>query len=80
MWRVSLSHWHRALTYREGLFRQLWNRERNWNTGQVSPEADTWNRAQDQAQRVLILAGHTNYVTSLKLRGDILISGSYDET
>jgi hypothetical protein len=33
-----------------------------------------------QSQTVQVLAGHTNYVTSLILRGEMLISGSYDET
>ncbi|RXK40396.1 hypothetical protein M231_02229 [Tremella mesenterica] len=51
---------------REELYRSLWRREKNWNRG--------------LAQNVLFLKGHTNYVTSLRLRGDVLISGSYDET
>ncbi|WRT65681.1 uncharacterized protein IL334_002626 [Kwoniella shivajii] len=50
----------------EVLYRNLWRRERNWNAG--------------LAQKVILLKGHTNYVTSLSLRGDTLISGSYDET
>ncbi|OCF74968.1 hypothetical protein I204_03815 [Kwoniella mangroviensis CBS 8886] len=50
----------------EELYQDLWKRERNWNTG--------------MAQKVFLLKGHTNYVTSLRLRGDVLISGSYDET
>ncbi|WVF68610.1 hypothetical protein IAT40_003380 [Kwoniella sp. CBS 6097] len=50
----------------EQLYKSLWRRERNWNTG--------------LAQKVFMLKGHTNYVTSLRLRGDVLISGSYDET
>ncbi|KAK4688067.1 hypothetical protein P7C73_g2033, partial [Tremellales sp. Uapishka_1] len=49
----------------EELYKSLWRREQNWNAG--------------LAQQVTLLDGHTNYVTSLKLRGDILISGSYDE-
>ncbi|WVW80126.1 hypothetical protein I302_102101 [Kwoniella bestiolae CBS 10118] len=50
----------------EDLCKSLWKRERNWNAG--------------LAQKVFMLKGHTNYVTSLRLRGDVLISGSYDET
>ncbi|KAL7419628.1 E1 ubiquitin-activating protein [Cryptotrichosporon argae] len=48
------------------LYRGLCRREANWTTG--------------TAQTVTLLSGHTNYVTSLKLRADVLISGSYDET
>ena len=33
-----------------------------------------------QSQSVTTLIGHSNYVTSLKMRRDVLISGSYDET
>nr|XP_018264697.1 uncharacterized protein I303_02874 [Kwoniella dejecticola CBS 10117]OBR86855.1 hypothetical protein I303_02874 [Kwoniella dejecticola CBS 10117] len=51
---------------REELYKSLWKREKNWNSG--------------MAQKVFLLQGHTNYVTSLRLRGDVLISGSYDET
>ncbi|OCF37122.1 hypothetical protein I316_01027 [Kwoniella heveanensis BCC8398] len=50
----------------EELYKSLWRREMNWNAG--------------LAQKVFMLKGHTNYVTSLRLRGDVLISGSYDET
>ncbi|WVQ96144.1 hypothetical protein IAU59_003247 [Kwoniella sp. CBS 9459] len=50
----------------EALYKSLWLRERNWNAG--------------LAQKVFMLKGHTNYVTSLRLRGEVLISGSYDET
>ncbi|WWD16533.1 hypothetical protein CI109_100960 [Kwoniella shandongensis] len=50
----------------EELYKQLWQREKNWNRG--------------LAQHVTLLKGHTNYVTSLRLQGNVLISGSYDET
>ncbi|WVQ83632.1 hypothetical protein IAT38_005773 [Cryptococcus sp. DSM 104549] len=50
----------------EDMYKSLWRREKNWNSG--------------MAQKVFRLKGHTNYVTSLRLRGDVLISGSYDET
>ncbi|WWC87868.1 uncharacterized protein L201_002766 [Kwoniella dendrophila CBS 6074] len=50
----------------EEMYKSLWRREKNWNKGLT--------------QTVFLLKGHTNYVTSLRLRGDVLISGSYDET
>lgn len=49
-----------------GLFKSLWEREKHWTNG--------------QAQSLAVLGGHTNYVTSLKLRGETLISASYDDT
>ncbi|WOO85227.1 putative E3 ubiquitin ligase complex SCF subunit scon-2 [Vanrija pseudolonga] len=49
-----------------GLFKKLWRREKNWTNG--------------QAQSLAVLSGHRNYVTSLKLWGETLISASYDDT
>ncbi|CAE6428501.1 unnamed protein product [Rhizoctonia solani] len=50
----------------EPLYRSLHHRERNWATGQV--------------QSVRFLKGHTGFCTTLILKGNRLISGSYDET
>lgn len=50
----------------EDLYKGLYCRERNWAQGLV--------------QRITFLKGHTNFVTSLKLRGRRLVTGSYDET
>ncbi|KAL1410394.1 E1 ubiquitin-activating protein [Vanrija albida] len=49
-----------------GLFKKLWRREKNWTNG--------------QAQSLAVLSGHRNYVTSIKLWGETLISASYDDT
>ncbi|CAE6530164.1 unnamed protein product [Rhizoctonia solani] len=51
---------------REPLYRSLHHRERNWATGQV--------------QSIRFLKGHTGFCTTLLLKGNRLISGSYDET
>ncbi|CEL57396.1 F-box/WD repeat-containing protein 7 OS=Homo sapiens GN=FBXW7 PE=1 SV=1 [Rhizoctonia solani AG-1 IB] len=50
----------------EPLYRSLHHRERNWATGQV--------------QTIRFLKGHTGFCTTLILKGNRLISGSYDET
>ncbi|KAH9919472.1 uncharacterized protein BXZ73DRAFT_92072 [Epithele typhae] len=50
----------------EPLYRSLHHRESNFRNG--------------LAQNVRFLNGHTNYCTTLLLRGKRLISGSYDET
>ncbi|KAF8761399.1 A Receptor for Ubiquitination Targets [Rhizoctonia solani] len=50
----------------EPLYRSLHHRERNWATGQV--------------QSIRFLKGHTGFCTTLILKGNRLISGSYDET
>ncbi|KAH7345326.1 hypothetical protein B0J17DRAFT_639418 [Rhizoctonia solani] len=50
----------------EPLYRSLHHRERNWATGQV--------------QSIRFLKGHTGFCTTLLLKGNRLISGSYDET
>ncbi|KAG8684149.1 hypothetical protein FRC08_013854, partial [Ceratobasidium sp. 394] len=50
----------------QSLYRSLHHRERNWETGQV--------------QSVRFLKGHTGFCTTLLLKGNRLISGSYDET
>ncbi|KAG8725115.1 hypothetical protein FRC09_008458 [Ceratobasidium sp. 395] len=50
----------------EPLYRSLHHRERNWETGQV--------------QSIRFLKGHTGFCTTLLLKGNRLISGSYDET
>ncbi|KAG9077422.1 hypothetical protein FRC06_008918, partial [Ceratobasidium sp. 370] len=50
----------------ESLYRSLHHRERNWETGQV--------------QSIRFLKGHTGFCTTLLLKGNRLISGSYDET
>lgn len=55
-----------AADHRFGLYKRLWQREKQWTNGQV--------------QSLVVLSGHTNYVTSLKLIGETLISGSYDDT
>ncbi|GMK58359.1 hypothetical protein CspeluHIS016_0503910 [Cutaneotrichosporon spelunceum] len=49
-----------------GLYKRLWQREKQWTNGQV--------------QSLVVLGGHKNYVTSLHLAGETLISGSYDDT
>ena len=54
------------MKFREPLYRSLHHRERNWATGQV--------------QSVRFLKGHTGFCTTLLLKGNRLISGSYDET
>lgn len=51
---------------RLGLYKRLWQREKQWTNGQV--------------QSLVVLSGHKNYVTSLHLAGETLISGSYDDT
>ena len=48
------------------MYRSLHHRESNFRNG--------------LAQSVRFLNGHTNYCTTLLLRGKRLISGSYDET
>ncbi|TIB81204.1 hypothetical protein E3Q22_01307 [Wallemia mellicola] len=50
----------------ESLYRALHFRERNWSKG--------------IAQSIKFLPGHTNYVTSMQLKGGILVTGSYDQT
>ncbi|KAG9005368.1 hypothetical protein FRB94_001592 [Tulasnella sp. JGI-2019a] len=50
----------------EPLYKSLHHRERNFSLG--------------LAQSVRFLRGHTNFCTSLILKGNRLISGSYDET
>ena len=52
--------------HRLPLFKGLYFREQNWSRG--------------IAQDVKVLKGHSNFVTSLDLHGDVLITGSYDET
>ena len=54
------------VSYREPLYRSLHHRESNFRNG--------------LAQSIRFLNGHTNYCTTLLLRGKRLISGSYDET
>jgi hypothetical protein len=39
---------------------------------------DNWSRG--LAQEIRIMKGHTSFVTSLKMKGDIVVTGSYDET
>ena len=51
---------------REPLYRSLYHREANFHNGLL--------------QSLRFLNGHTNFCTSLLLRGKRLISGSYDET
>ena len=53
-------------THRETLYKSLHHRERNFSLG--------------LAQSVRFLRGHTNFCTTLILKGNRLISGSYDET
>ena len=50
----------------ENLYRALHFRERNWTHG--------------LAQSIKFLNGHSNYVTSMQLKGGTLVTGSYDET
>ncbi|KAF8310300.1 hypothetical protein DL93DRAFT_1665994 [Clavulina sp. PMI_390] len=49
-----------------GLYHALYHRERNWAWG--------------NPQSIKFLKGHTGFCTTLKLRGNKLLSGSYDET
>ncbi|KAL7408924.1 hypothetical protein BDY24DRAFT_404916 [Mrakia frigida] len=48
------------------LYKGLYFREQNWSRG--------------LAQNIKVLKGHSNFVTSLDVHGDVLITGSYDET
>ncbi|KIJ49092.1 hypothetical protein M422DRAFT_74705 [Sphaerobolus stellatus SS14] len=50
----------------EPLYKNLWHRERNFEEG--------------LPQSVRFLNGHTNFCTTVLLKGNRLISGSYDET
>lgn len=54
------------MSSREPLYRSLHHRESNFHHG--------------LPQRLRFLQGHTNFCTTLLLRGKRLISGSYDET
>jgi hypothetical protein len=56
----------RSCSFRLPLFKGLYFREQNWSRG--------------IAQDVKVLKGHSNFVTSLDVHGDVLITGSYDET
>ncbi|ORX33682.1 WD40-repeat-containing domain protein [Kockovaella imperatae] len=50
----------------ESHFRRLWERELRWRRG--------------NPVEVTLLEGHTSYVTSIMIRGETIISGSYDGT
>lgn len=61
--------WQNLITFcscREPLYRSLHHRESNFSHG--------------LPQSIRFLNGHTNFCTTLLLRGKRLISGSYDET
>ena len=48
------------------LYKSLHHRESNWRRG--------------LAQSIVVMEGHKGFVTSLKKCGDIVVTGSYDET
>ncbi|KAF8333434.1 WD40-repeat-containing domain protein [Cantharellus anzutake] len=52
--------------YWRSMYKALRNRELNWSWGNV--------------QSLRFLKGHTGFCTTLNLKGNILLSGSYDET